>query len=124
MNIRTMLVDDQQDVRVLMRLIIEAANRGLSVVAEAESGSDALAQLDATDPLVIVLDQMMPEMSGLEAAAHMRDQRPHQVIILCSAYLDNETIHRADELGLRACLPKEEISRLPDVIRRAVSGRD
>ena len=83
-----LIVDDQEDIRHLIRMIVERANRGLFVTGEAADGQRALDQLDEADPSVVVLDQMMPGMNGLETAALIRERRPGQPMILCSAYLD------------------------------------
>jgi NarL family two-component system response regulator YdfI len=123
-SITTLIVDDQEDIRLLLRLLIEAANAGLSVVGEAASGRDALLQVEKVQPTVIIFDEMMPEMSGVEAARQVRRSRPSQIMILCSAYLDNEVIARARSAGMSAWLPKEQITELPDLIRRIVSDRD
>jgi len=55
-----LVVDDEPDMRVLVREIIDRANEGLRVVGEAGSGSEALARWRETNPTVIVLDQRMP----------------------------------------------------------------
>lgn len=116
--IRTMIVDDQQDIRFLLRMLIDAANDGLSVVAEAASGREAIEQVDSIDPLVIVFDEMMPDMTGVEAAAEIRRRRPAQIMILCTAYLDSHVLARARSIGMDAWLDKEDVSELPELIRR------
>jgi CheY-like chemotaxis protein len=116
-GIETMIVDDQADVRQLIRVVIELANRGLSVSAEAGSGPEALEQLEHHEPTVVVLDEMMPEMSGLETVAAIRERRPDQPIILFSAFLDRRLREQAEAAGVSACVPKEDVAKLPDVIR-------
>jgi len=120
MEIRTLIVDDQPDVRLLMRLVLEVANEGLVVSGEAAGGREALDTLDEDDPVVVVLDQMMPDMNGLETATRIRARRPRQIIVLCSAYLDDDMVERARDLGVQWCVGKAEVRRLPDVIREAV----
>jgi len=122
MHIPTMIVDDQADIRLLMRLLIDRANEGLVVVAEAANGQEAIDQAEHVDPLVIVLDQMMPEMNGVETAARLRATRPTQVIVLCTAYLDDEVIAHAKRVGVTHCISKETVQQLPDLIRQAVGA--
>jgi CheY-like chemotaxis protein len=122
MQIPTMIVDDQADVRLLLRLLIDRANEGLIVVAEAATGQEAIDQAERIDPMVIVLDQMMPEMNGVETATRLRATRPTQVIVLCTAYLDDEVIELARRAGVDHCVSKETVQHLPDLIRRAVRG--
>jgi two-component system response regulator DesR len=121
--IPTLVVDDQDDVRLLIKVLIDMANEGLEVVAEAASGSEALARAAEFDPLVVILDEMMPGMDGLETAARMRATRPAQIVILCSAYLDDDVIARARDAGIVHCVPKAQVQDLPDVIRAAVTNR-
>lgn len=121
--IRTLIVDDQQDVRLLLRVLIDAANEGLQVVGEASSGREAIDQVDVVDPLVIVFDEMMPGMTGVEAAAQIRQRRPTQLMILCTAYLDEAVRARARAVGMNAWLDKENVTELPDLIRRLVIER-
>ena len=119
MEIRTLIVDDQPDIRLLMRLVIETADRGLVVSGEAAGGEEALDRLEEDDPSVVVLDQMMPDMNGLQTAARIRALRPEQVIVLCSAYLDADLVAEARAVGVKWCVGKEQVGRLPDVIRDA-----
>src|SRR3954452_13106938 len=100
--ITTLIVDDQQDIRLLLRLIIDTANEGLTVVGEAASGPEALTEVERIEPLVVVIDEMMPEMTGTEAAEQVRRSRPAQIIILCTAYLDDRIVERARRIGMNA----------------------
>lgn len=111
-----LVVDDEADMRVLVREIIELANDGLVVVGEAASGQEAIDRCRETDPNVILLDQRMPDMTGLETAARVLAERPDQHIVMFSAYLDAATVQRAAELGIRACLPKSDLNRIPEAL--------
>ena len=120
-EITTLIVDDQQDIRMLLRVLIDAANDGLKVVAEAASGREAIAEVDRVEPVVVVFDEMMPEMSGVEAATQVRRSRPAQIMILCTAYLDDGVIDRARAAGMNAWLAKQDVALLPDLIRSVVA---
>ena len=119
-DIPMLVVDDQADVRLLIRVVIDTANEGLRVVAEAASGSEALDLAETVDPAVVILDEMMPGMDGVETASLMRSRRPAQIVILCSAYLDDEVVARARAAGVVECVPKNNVGDLPDIIRAAV----
>lgn len=80
---------------------------------EAANGQDALVQLDQCDPAVVVLDQMMPGLTGLETAVLIRERRPDQPMILCSAYLDDRLREQAHAVGIQVALPKERYSEIP-----------
>lgn len=122
-EITTLIVDDQQDIRLLLRILIDAANDGLKVVGEAASGPEAIAEVQRIEPVVIVFDEMMPEMTGVEAAARVRRMRPAQIMVLCTAYLDAGVIERARAAGVDAWLSKQDVGELPDLIRRLVAAR-
>jgi CheY-like chemotaxis protein len=115
-----LIVDDELDMRMLVRVIIDLANRGWSIVGEAADGVEAVqAWRDLNGPPVpdvIVLDNRMPELSGLEAAAQILAERPEQHIVLYSAFLDDAVRREAANLGVRHCVTKDELDRLPEVI--------
>jgi YesN/AraC family two-component response regulator len=111
-----LVVDDEYDMRLLVQAVIERANEGLRVVGEATSGEEAIECWRNTSPDVILLDQRMPGMTGLETAEQILAEQPDQDIILFSAFLDDHTVRRASELGIRACLPKGDLSRIPEAL--------
>jgi CheY-like chemotaxis protein len=113
---RTLIVDDEEDMRILLRSTIEAANNGLVVTGEAANGHEALQQWRETQPDVIVLDHRMPGLSGLETAGRILAEDPDQTIVLFSAHLSPETRQEAEKLGVRHCLLKDAIFELPDVL--------
>ena len=122
-EITTLIVDDQRDIRLLLRILIDAANDGLSVIGEAASGPEAIAEVERIEPVVVVFDEMMPDMTGVEAAAQVRRLRPAQIMVLCTAYLDERVIERAREAGMDAWLAKQDVADLPDLIRSLVAAR-
>lgn len=115
---RALIVDDEEDMRFLVRAVIEAANNGLAVSGEACDGAEALARWREERPEVVVLDHRMPDMTGLEVAAQILAEYPEQQIVLFSAYLDDETTAAARSIGVDACLAKTEYGRLPETLWR------
>ena len=118
--ISTLIVDDQPDIRLLLRVIINASNNGLVVAGEAESGTDAIELVGTLDPDVIVLDQMMPGMNGLEVAEQILSRRPEQVILLCTAFLSDEIRAKAKDVGVAGCIPKADARLVPARLMQAV----
>jgi CheY-like chemotaxis protein len=112
--IPTLIVDDEADMRCLVRMVVEAANQGLVVSGEAASGDEALAHWRRHRPAAVVLDERMPGMSGLELAQHILAEDPDQPIVLFSAFLDRGTRQAARALGVRVCLDKTQVARLPE----------
>ena len=114
-----LVVDDEPDVRVLVRAFLELG--GFEVVAEAVDGAEAVREYVALDPPpipdVVVLDNRMPVMTGLEAAALMLERHPGQVVVLFSAFLDTGLAKQARDLGVAACVDKTQSARLPAILR-------
>lgn len=121
-----LIVDDELDMRMLVRLVIEMANNGLSIVGEAADGAEALQiwrDLDGPPvPDVVILDNRMPELTGLEVARQILEERPSQLILLYSAFLDDAVRTKASEIGVARCVSKDELDRLPSLIRELTSA--
>lgn len=113
------VVDDEPDMRMLARVFLERG--GFNVVTEAEDGPQALERFHELNPppipSVVLLDNRMPGLTGLEVAERMLAQHPSQVIVLFSAHLDGSVKTKARDVGITACVSKMEASRLPDIIR-------
>jgi CheY-like chemotaxis protein len=115
-----LVVDDDVDMRVLVRAVIDMANHGLTVVGEAADGIEAVEAWRALDgppvPDVIVLDNRMPRRSGIEVAKEILAERPDQLIVLYTAFLDPRVEADAAEIGVTACLSKADLADLPQLI--------
>lgn len=81
-QIRVMIVDDQQLVRMGFRLILEAED-DIAVVGEAGDGAAAIELIDRARPDVVLMDVEMPRVDGLAATRTIvaRDQAPPVVIL-------------------------------------------
>ena len=96
---RVLLVDDDADVRLVLATKLEAL--GLAV-EEAASGEEALDRWRACDPDLVVLDERMEGLRGLEVARRLRDEGFARPLVLYSAYLDDEARREADRAGVHA----------------------
>src|SRR4051812_18181781 len=113
-----LVVDDEPDMRLLARTLLERS--GLDVVGEAADGSQALERFDELDPppvpTVVVLDNRMPGLTGLQVAERMLTRHPEQVIVLFSAHLDESVEQGARDAGVAACVSKTRMGQLSNVI--------
>ena len=121
--ISVFVADDDADMRLLVRVTLERA--GFDVVEEAIDGPDALdavARLAPPPiPTVMVLDNQMPGLTGLEVAAQVLATTPDQRILLFSAFLDPTVRQRAEEIGVSGCIAKTEVEHLPALIAALAS---
>ena len=102
---RVLLADDHGIVRRGLRSLLEEA--GVSVVAEAADGLEAIRLTEEHRPDLVILDIGMPKLSGIEVAARSQKlDRPPGVIIL-SMHADESYIIRALAAGARAYLLKD-----------------
>src|SRR5947209_10065646 len=85
-EMRVLIVDDEEDMRALVRATIEIANEGLTVAAEAADGESAVDIVRAERPEVVVLDHRMPGISGLDTARRILAEHPEQAIVLFSSF--------------------------------------
>lgn len=95
--IRVLVVDDSPLVRQTLGRIL-AADPGVSVVATAADGVEALAKIRAVRPDVVTLDVMMPRLDGLKVLAHVMRESPVPVVMLSSLTQEgaDETLQALD----------------------------
>ena len=113
------VVDDEPDIRMLARAFLERA--GFEVIGEAEDGPQALERFHTfdppTNPTVVLLDNRMPGLTGLEVAEQILAQHPTQKIVLFTAFLDDALQKQASAIGITACASKMEAFRIPEIIK-------
>ena len=104
-------MDDEPEMRMLAGVFLKRG--GFDVVGEAEDGPQALERFNELDPpqvpAVVLLDNRMPGLTGLEVAEQMLAQHPSQVIVLFSAHLDDAVKAKARAIGIAACASKMEV---------------
>ena len=115
-RVRTLIIDDDEDMRMLSSSIIRVANKGLEVVGQAEDAATGLAMWRALHPDVVVIDYRMPDRTGLDVAAEMLAEAPGQPIILFSAYLDTAIADAAERAGVCSVLEKDRFNDLPHAV--------
>lgn len=118
--VRVVIADDDPDIRVLLRSLLDLDQR-IEVAGEASNGGEALSRFNQLRPDVLVLDERMPVLYGLEVARRVLREHPNQAVILCTAYVDDAVLSTAADLGVQSVLGKGEIHRLGEEILRLVS---
>jgi DNA-binding NarL/FixJ family response regulator len=121
-TIRLLLADDHRMFRQGLREVIERKTDYL-VVGEAGTGREALAQVAALAPDIVLLDIQMPEMDGVAVAKELARTHPAVKIIMLTMYRQDQHLLDAIKAGARAYLLKDaDADELIDVIGRVARG--
>ena len=117
-RLRVLLVDDDAKMVALVQSILR--DDGYDVVG-LTNPAEALAELEALDPHVVVLDKIMPDRDGLDVAEDIREVRPHQPIVIFSSLFDRRLSQETRRLGYIYCEKAGGIDQLEDAIRQAAA---
>jgi NarL family two-component system response regulator LiaR len=121
-RITLLLVDDHAVVRQGLKAFFETQS-DLEVVAEAETGMEAVRLAEEHVPDVILMDLVMPDVDGVEATRRIKRITPRTEIIVLTSYHEDEHIFPALRAGALSYLLKDvDMDELADAIRRAILG--
>jgi DNA-binding NarL/FixJ family response regulator len=104
--IRILVADDHPVVRQGLAAIIES-ERGMSVVAQAKDGREAVESFRRERPHVALIDLKMPEMDGIATITAIREEFPRANLIVLTTYDRDEDIFQSLRAGARAYLLKD-----------------
>ena len=117
------LADDHTIVRQGLRLLLEA-EPDFSVVGEASDGLEVAGLVDRLRPDVLVLDLMMPGVSGLEVTRIVCQQFPETSVVILSMHADESYVLAALKNGAAAYVLKDAGAEdLLQAVREVVQGR-
>ncbi|WP_150244953.1 response regulator [Nocardiopsis quinghaiensis] len=120
--IRVLLVDDHPVVREGIRGML-SAEEDLLIVGGAASGPEAVAQVAALEPDVVLMDLRMPGGDGVEATERIRAERPGAHVLVLTTYDTDTDILRAVEAGATGYLLKDTPrAELAEAVRTAARG--
>lgn len=119
-----LLVEDHPMFRRGLRRILEESGR-FAVVAEAQNGHEAIHQADIHRPELIVLDVVLPGVTGLRIARILRKQHEHSRIVMLSMYMDDDRIFDAIRAGASGYLDKQtDPETLVSELSRVMAGEN
>jgi DNA-binding response OmpR family regulator len=117
MNDRILIIDDEKHIRRMMRLTLEAAGYE---VDEAQDGTEGLNLFgDGSHWSLVVLDQRMPGMDGLETLRELKKQNASARVVMATAYASIELAIDAMKLGASDFVRKP---MTPEVLRNSVAA--
>src|SRR5262245_12694980 len=121
-NIRVMVVDDHQIVRQGLVALLNT-EPGLTVVAEATNGQQAVELYRQQRPDITLMDLRLPVLGGVEATKTIRQEFPAAKIIVLTTYDGDEDIYRALQAGAQSYLLKGvSFDELLEAIRTVHAG--
>jgi|SRR5215208_3584690 len=119
--ITVFIVDDVPDMRMLLRVVIEA-DSGLQVVGEAGDGATAVKEIARIKPDVVLLDLSLPGMDGLEALPLIHEAAPGTQIVVFSGYTSERMAQAAlDRHAARYVEKGSRIEELPKIVREVAA---
>ncbi|HET7651928.1 MAG TPA: response regulator [Acidimicrobiales bacterium] len=107
--VRVVVVDDEPDVRLLLNAVL--ASPGVEIVGEADDGFDALELVKSTKPDVVVLDLMLPTLSGLDVLRALRHEDSGVRVIAVSAMAEDTAEREALDAGADLFVSKLDLNR-------------
>ena len=121
--IRVLCVDDHRLMREGVARIV-GLQQDMIVVAEANSGEEAVEQFVRHRPDVTLMDLQLPSMSGHDAIRAIRAIEPNARIVVLTMYYGDEDVHRAIEAGVMGYVLKDTVpDDLVRVVREVHAGR-
>jgi DNA-binding NarL/FixJ family response regulator len=122
-EIRVLVVDDHELVREGLTLLLEEAD-GIMIVGQAATVAQAVAQAEALQPAVVLLDMMLPDGDGIAVIQQLKAlKNPARVVVLTS-FAEDEKIRGALQAGATGYLLKDVLRHdLLAAIRAAAEGR-
>jgi DNA-binding NarL/FixJ family response regulator len=122
-KIRVLMVDDHAIVRQGLRTFIELQD-DMEIVGEGTNGSEAVDLALRTQPDVILLDLVMPEMDGIQATPRILECSPDSRIIILTSFSEEDKLLPAIRAGAQGYLLKDIApDELVQAIRDAFQGK-
>lgn len=114
MSIKVLIVDDHAVVRQGLRLLLEAQPQ-IEVVGEAADGEMAVQLAQTLQPDVILMDLMMPGMSGIDALRQLQAKQVSSRVLVLTSSLDDSLVRQALQAGAHGYILKA--SRASEMLR-------
>lgn len=117
MKKRVLIIDDEENIRRMMRLTLEAAGHEVGEAANGQQGLDLYGDGSSWD--VVLLDQRMPGMDGLEVLRLLNQRDAAAQVIMVTAYASIELAVEAMKIGATDFVRKP---MTPEILRGAVAA--
>ncbi|MCC6607709.1 MAG: response regulator transcription factor [Anaerolineae bacterium] len=115
-KIKLVLADDHAVVRSGLRMLLQA-QPDMEIVGEADSGAQALAQVQKLHPDIILMDIQMPGMNGIEATRQIKEVCGETAVLALTMHEDDQYFFEMLQAGASGYLPKRAA---PDELVHAI----
>jgi two-component system nitrate/nitrite response regulator NarL len=120
-NTTCLLVDDHPAILASVAAFLK--DEGLDVVATARTGGEALRVLESRSVDVAVLDQRLPDMTGVELSYALKKARPETAVVLYTGFSDSALLQEALDAGVGGFVLKDApLDDLPRAIALVAAG--
>lgn len=121
-KIRILLADDHSVMRMGLSTLI-GSDPDMTVVGEADNGMEAVRLVAEADPDVVIMDLMMPALSGAEATKRILAEHPGKKILILTSYGSSGELADAMRSGASGALTKDAaVESILDAIRTVAAG--
>jgi YesN/AraC family two-component response regulator len=104
-----LIVDDSEDLRELLSMVIERHPDGWRVVATAAEGEEGIQEARTVQPDLVLLDIAMPVMDGMQALPRIKEAAPNAVVVMLSGYPFSTAGQGALNAGADGYLEKSDL---------------
>lgn len=120
--INVLIADDHEMVRIGVSAYL-SAQPDMTVVGEAENGAKAVELALQLRPDIILMDNVMPVMTGAEATAQIIQKWPEAKIMMVTSFLDDDKVYPALEAGaISYILKTSNAKQIAEAIRKTMKG--
>lgn len=105
-KIRVLIADDHSIVRKGIRALL-ATERDIEVIGEVGDGAEAVAQTNALNPDVVLMDLVMPKMDGIEATRQITAKQPGTRVLVLTSFAADDKVFPAIKAGALGYLLKD-----------------
>lgn len=120
----TILVDDHALFRLGVKSAITNSHSDICIVGEADCGAALFRLLETVTPDIILLDILLPDMTGIEIARRLKSERPEINILAISAENTTDAVQAMLDIGIEGFVSKRQggADEIAQAIRTIMSG--
>ncbi len=120
--IKVCIVEDLEEIRNGLAAIINMTD-GFRILQTYATAEEMLAQLESSDPDIVIMDIQLPGMDGIECIRQVRDKKPSIQFIMFTIYENSDYVFKALEAGATGYLLKNSSpSKIIESLRELHSG--